>query len=324
MPGKAKPERARATSPSVGEASESDVLRLYLADIGKYSVLSRDDEQRLGRVIVAGRRATATLKKNAENLPESECERLRSLIEQGEQATKAFLQANLRLVVSIAKRYRSSGVLLLDLVQEGNMGLIHALEKFDFAKGFKFSTYATWWVRQAITRAIANTGRTIRLPIYADEKVKRVQKAQAMLEDKLGRPPHIDELVTETDLSPQWVQEALQLSSHPMSIFDPLASDRDITLADVIQDPHAKPTIDQVIEAALPAQVRELLSGLSDREREVVTLRYGLDQGKPRSMAEVGRVCGLSTEGARHVEKRALEKLRLRSGASAVADLIAG
>ena len=306
------------------EEFQPDVLRLYLADIGRYAVLDRADEQQLGRVIEAGRRAARALERAGPDLPEAERDRLAAQVAEGEEATRAFVLANLRLVVSIAKRYQSSGLPLLDLVQEGNMGLIHALEKFDFARGFKFSTYATWWIRQSITRAIANTGRTIRLPVHAGETVKTVQRAQTSLEAELGRAPRVDELATETDLPPSRVEEALQLGHPPMSIFDPLAADRDITLADVVSDPNATPPIDEVIAASLPAQVRELLGVLSEREREVVCLRYGLDRGRPRSLAEVGAACGLSTEGTRHVERRALAKLRLRSTATGMADMIAG
>ncbi|HEX2274309.1 MAG TPA: sigma-70 family RNA polymerase sigma factor [Acidimicrobiales bacterium] len=306
------------------EASEPDVLRLYLADIGKHDVLDRAEEQRLGRVIDAGRRAAKALDRGGCELPEAEREKLAAEVAAGERAKKAFVQANLRLVVSIAKRYQSSGLSLLDLVQEGNMGLMHALDKFDFRKGFKFSTYATWWIRQAVTRAIANTGSTIRLPVHAGETVKKVQKAQVTLEAELGRSPRVQELAEETDLPRTRVEEALQLGHPPLSIFDPLAADREITLADVVSDPDAAPAIDQIIAASLPAQIRDLLGVLSDREREVVCLRYGLDRGKPRSLAEVGRVCGLSTEGTRHVERRALAKLRLRSSATGAADLIAG
>jgi RNA polymerase primary sigma factor len=306
------------------EASEPDVLRLYLADIGKHDVLDRAEEQRLGRMIEAGRRAAKALERGGCDLPEAERQKLAAEVAAGERAKKTFVQANLRLVVSIAKRYQSSGLSLLDLVQEGNMGLMHALEKFDFRKGFKFSTYATWWIRQAVTRAIANTGSTIRLPVHAGETIKKVHKAQVVLESELGRSPRVEELAKETDLSPTRVEEALQVGHPPMSIFDPLVADRDLTLADIVSDPDALPAIDQIIAASLPAQIRDLLGVLSEREREVVCLRYGLDRGKPRSLAEVGRACGLSTEGTRHVEQRALAKLRLRSAATGAADLIAG
>jgi RNA polymerase sigma factor (sigma-70 family) len=242
----------------------------------------------------------------------------------GEQASKAFVEANLRLVVSIAKRYQSSGVPLLDLVQEGNMGLIHALEKFDFSRGFKFSTYATWWIRQAITRAIANTSRTIRLPVHAGETVSRVQRAKVQLESELGRSPRVEELAAECDLNCERVTEALQLAPHPTSIFEPLGADGEMTLADVVQDSDAVPAIDQIIAASLPAHVARLLNTLGEDERKVVSLRYGFDRGQPRTLVEVGRMCGLSAEGVRQVERRALARLRLRTTSKAFADLAAG
>jgi RNA polymerase primary sigma factor len=208
-------------------------------------------------------------------------------------------------------------------VQEGNLGLIHALEKFDFSRGFKFSTYATWWIRQSITRAIANTGRTIRLPVHAGEMVTRVQRAQGQLESELGRTPRVDELAAECDLTCARVTEALRLAPHPASLFEPLAADGEATLADVIQDREASLPIDQIIAASLPAHVTQLLAGLTEDERRVVCLRYGFDRGQARTLAEVGKQCGLSAEGTRQVERRALAKLKLRSKTSGLADLLA-
>ncbi|MFN2606300.1 MAG: RNA polymerase sigma factor RpoD/SigA [Acidimicrobiales bacterium] len=306
----------------VRESSEPDVMRLYLREIGRYPVLTREDEQRLGRRIDAGREA-ATVLTGTRELDEAERTRLAAVVADGEGATAAFLRANLRLVVSIAKRYQSSGMPLLDLVQEGNLGLIHALEKFDFGRGYKFSTYATWWIRQVITRAIANTGRTIRLPVRAGEAVNQVRQASRALEGELGRAPRVAEVAAATGLPVSRVSELLQLTHDPMSIFEPLAAEGDLTLADTMQDPEAVPPLDQVIAAALPAQVRDLLVVLDEREREVVCLRYGLDRGAPRTLAEVGRACGLSTEGARHVEQRALGKLRRRCRSTGLADLLA-
>jgi RNA polymerase primary sigma factor len=307
-------------------AGDADLLRLYLNEIGKHDLLDRDDEQRLGRVIDAGRRAARALSTGGGRLSEATAAELRAQVAAGERAAKAFVEANLRLVVSIAKRYQSSGLALLDLVQEGNMGLIHALEKFDFSRGFKFSTYATWWIRQAITRAIANTGRTIRLPVHAGETVTRVQRAKGQLESELGRAPRVEELAAECDLGCDRVAEALRLAPHPASIFEPLGGDGegDITLADVVEDPDAVLPIDQIIAASLPTQIAELLNTLSEHERRVVSLRYGFDRGQARTLTEVGQVCGLSAEGVRQVERRALAKLRLRSSSKAFADLLAG
>ncbi|HVL05732.1 MAG TPA: sigma-70 family RNA polymerase sigma factor [Acidimicrobiales bacterium] len=317
--------KGKSTSTGREGGPDADLLRMYLNEIGQHELLTREDEQRAGRVIDAGRRATARLAEDDAVLlaPDARAE-LEAAVAAGEQASKAFVEANLRLVVSIAKRYQSSGVPMLDLVQEGNMGLIHALEKFDFSRGFKFSTYATWWIRQAITRAIANTSRTIRLPVHAGETVSRVQRAKVQLESELGRAPKIEELAEECDLNCDRVTEALRLAPHPTSIFEPLGSEGEMTLADVVQDTDAVPAIEQIIAASLPAHVARLLNTLSDDERRVVSLRYGFDRGQPRTLAEVGRICGLSAEGVRQVERRALARLRLRTSSKAFADLAAG
>jgi RNA polymerase sigma factor (sigma-70 family) len=306
------------------DAAESDLLRQYLSDIGRHQLLTRDDERRLGLVIEAGRAAARALADPDPAVGNDERAELTAKVAEGKRAARTFVEANLRLVVSIAKRYRCSGLGMLDLVQEGNVGLIHALEKFDFERGYKFSTYATWWVRQAITRAIANTGRTIRLPVHAGETVTRVKRTEWVLEAELGRPPRIEELAAATDLACDRVAEALRLAHPPVSIFEPLSADADLTMADVLQDDDAAQPIDQIIAATLPLHIAELLKTLCEREREVVCLRYGFDRGQPRSLAEVGRVCGLSVEGARQVERRALAKLRLRSSSVGMADMLVG
>jgi len=324
MPTKGKSDFQGKTSTVREGGPDADLLRMYLNEIGQHDLLTREDEQRIGRVIEAGRRASATLSTDGGQLPDRAAADLEAQVAAGRCAEKAFVEANLRLVVSIAKRYQSSGLPLLDLVQEGNMGLIHALEKFDFGRGFKFSTYATWWIRQAITRAVANTSRTIRLPVHAGETVSRVQRAKIHLESELGRAPRVEELAAECDLGCDRVTEALRLAPHPTSIFEPLGADGDMTLADVVQDPDALPAIDQIIAANLPVHVAQLLGTLGEDERKVVSLRYGFDRGQPRTLAEVGRMCGLSAEGVRQVERRALAKLRLRTSSKAFADLAAG
>jgi RNA polymerase sigma factor (sigma-70 family) len=323
-----RPEESTATPSAGGALSEGELLRFYLNEIGRHALLNRGDEQRLGATIEAGRQAAAALAREEDReedvVPEGRAGELRALVAEGERATEEFVAANLRLVVSIAKRYQASGVPLLDLVQEGNLGLMHAVEKFDFRKGFKFSTYATWWIRQSITRAIANTGRTIRLPVHAGETVSRVQKAQAGLEADLGRLPTRAELSDETGLCPAKVDEALIHACHPLSIFDPLAVESEAVLGDVIEDPDATAAIEEVVTASLPSQVIELLAVLDDRERDVVCLRYGLDRGAPRTLAEVAQACGLTKEGVRQAERRALTKLRLSATTTGMADLIAG
>lgn len=317
--------RGKSTSNGRERGPDTDLLRLYLNEIGQHELLTREDEQRAGQVIDAGRRAADRLAQDgAGEIAGATRAELEAAVAAGEAASKAFVEANLRLVVSIAKRYQSSGVPLLDLVQEGNMGLIHALEKFDFSRGFKFSTYATWWIRQAITRGIANTGRTIRLPVHAGETVSRVQRARVQLESELGRAPRIEELAEECDLRCDRVTEALQLAPHPTSIFEPLGNEGEMTLADVVQDTDAVPAIDQIIAASLPAHIARLLNTLGEDERKVVSLRYGFDRGQPRTLVEVGRICGLSAEGVRQVERRALARLRLRTSSKAFSDLAAG
>jgi RNA polymerase primary sigma factor len=330
------PTSGKSITKGRDDEADADLLRMYLNEIGKHDLLSREDEQRLGRVIDAGRRAAKALAPGAASpelpgaasaeLPGAASPELEAQVKAGQRATRTFLEANLRLVVSIAKRYQASGLPLLDLVQEGNMGLMHALEKFDFGRGFKFSTYATWWIRQAITRAIANTGRTIRLPVHAGEMVSRVQRAKTQLESELGRTPRIEELAAECDLGCDRVTEALRLAPQPASIFEPLATDGDgeLTLADVVQDADAVQPIDQIIASSLPAHVAQLLGTLSDIERKVVSLRYGFDRGQARTLAEVGRMCDLSAEGVRQVERRSLAKLRLRTSTRPFADMLAG
>ncbi|HWG74746.1 MAG TPA: sigma-70 family RNA polymerase sigma factor [Acidimicrobiales bacterium] len=302
---------------------DSDVLRLYLEDIGRYSLLSRADEQRLGRDIEAGRAAKATLDGVSE-LNEERLRELLALVADGARATEALVSANLRLVVSLAKRYRSSGLALSDLVQEGNIGLMHAAEKFDFRKGFKFSTYAAWWIRQAIGRCIANTGRTIRLPVHAGQKVGQVQAAQAGLEAELGRPPTVAELAAETGLAAKKVRETLALGHPPMSIFEPLGADGDGVLGDVLEDRTVGDIVDEVIAVTFPAQVMELLKALDDKERQVVCLRYGLLGDKTVTIAGVAAILGVTEEGIRHIERRALKKLRSVAGTAGLAELIAG
>jgi RNA polymerase sigma factor (sigma-70 family) len=303
---------------------DHDLVRLYLTEIGRHPLLNREDEGRLAQAIEAGRRAAASLA-GTSDLTTARRAELKAVVAKGERATATFVQANLRLVVSIAKRYQSSsGLALLDLVQEGNLGLMHAVDKFDFRRGFKFSTYATWWIRQAITRAIANTGRTVRLPVKAGETVASVRRAQADLETDLGRIPTLAELATATGLRATKVEEALTLAHEPLSMSEPLTSDGDAVLGDLLEDPAAGAALDDVVMSCLPAQVVELLAALDSREREVVCLRYGLDRGEPRTLAAVAELCGLSKEGVSSVERRALAKLRRSPSSSGIADLLAG
>jgi RNA polymerase primary sigma factor len=243
--------------------------------------------------------------------------------DEAEQAKQELIVANLRLVVSIAKRYQSPGLPLADLVQEGNLGLIHAVEKFDWRKGFKFSTYATWWIRQAITRGIANTGRTIRLPVHAGDQLTRLRKAQASLEVKHGRPATLAELAAELDLPVDKLTDIFRYAGGTLSLSDPLREDGDAELGDVVADPSAASPFDAAAESLLPDEVARLLAPLDERERTIIRLRYGLDRGEPRTLEEVGEAFNLTRERIRQIEARAMSKLRHPSVDTGARELLA-
>ena len=291
------------------EASE-DLVRVYLNEIGRHELLTKADEERLGRAIEQGRKAAEELAQTGASWSPARRRELGALVRVGEEATTRFTLANLRLVFSIAKRYRASGMPLLDLVQDGNLGLIHAVEKFDYRKGFKFSTYAIWWIRQAITRGIANSGRTIRLPLHAADLVAQVRRAQTRLETQLGRPPAIEAVAAELDLTASQVEDILGYPKEPISLSEPVGEEGDAQLAEMIEDGNAVPPLDAAISALVPEQIRRVLLILDEREREVVRLRYGLDRGEPRTLDQVGECFGLTRERVRQIEARAMSKLR--------------
>ncbi len=294
-----------------GGSEDEDLVQLYLNDIGRYPLLTKNDEVRLGTAIRVGRAAAEEL--TAGDPPP--VERRAELLEQvraGEEAALRFIKSNLRLVVSIAKRYPTSGLPLLDLIQEGNFGLMHAVEKFDPSKGFKFSTYATWWIRQAIGRGIANTGRAIRLPVHANDQLVGLRIESIAFEVRNGRAPRPDELAEAIGLSERKVEELLPYLHDPLSLSEPL-SDGERELGDLVEDSGAQAPDQQVFSAMLPAQVAELLAGLDAREREILCLRYGLDRGRPRTLEEVSQRFDLTREGVRQVEAKALLKLRRRA-----------
>ncbi len=301
---------------------ETDALDAYLAKIGEHPLLTADDEQRLGAIIQTGREAAATLNGDLSPCRSEELATLAALVAEGKRASQTFVEANLRLVVSIAKRYRSSGVPLADLIQEGNLGLIHAVEKFDFRKGFRFSTYASWWIRQSITRAINDSERTIRLPARKSEAVAHVRRARTSLESELGREPSVPELAAVTGMEPEKVDEALRLSRRPVSVDDPVGTDGDALVGDLVADPAAATALDEVVTAGLADEVLALLATLGDKERRIVSLRYGLGEDKPRTLAEVASTFGVTGESVRQMEKRALSKLRVSSAAIGVDELV--
>lgn len=303
---------------------DEDLVRLYLTDIGRHPLLTKDDEARLGQAIEQGVAAREQLEAGGQALTASEKRELKKLIKAGAQAKDQFVKSNLRLVVSVAKKYQASGLPLLDLVQEGNLGLIHAVDKFDWRKGFKFSTYATWWIRQAITRGISNTGRTIRLPVHAGDTLNRVQKMRSSLELKQGRAPTTKQLAEALEMPEDKVIEALRYASDPLSLSEPLREDGDAELGDLVPDADAMSPFDAAAAALLPEELAKLLSPLDDREREILALRFGLDRGEPRTLEEVGDHFRLTRERIRQIESRAISKLRHPSADIGARELIAG
>jgi RNA polymerase sigma factor (sigma-70 family) len=288
---------------------DQDLVRLYLDEVGRYALLTKAEEAHLGQLVQAGQEAMSELR-SAGPLTAARRRQLGRAARAGEEATDAFVKANLRLVVSIASKYQWSGLPLLDLIQEGNLGLIHAVEKFDWRKGFKFSTYATWWIRQAIGRAIDNTGRTIRLPGHVGDQVRRVKKARTALESRLGRLPTDVELAADTGLTETLVGELLRYDEDPISLAGRMGEDNDTELGDLVADRSALTPFEEVAYRLLPDEIERLLSPLSTNEREVLRLRYGLDRGQPRTLDEVGIVLELSGERIRKIERSALSKLR--------------
>jgi RNA polymerase sigma factor (sigma-70 family) len=304
------------------ERGEEDLVRLYLHDIGQYPLLTKDDEARLAQAIEARSQAGQDLQAKDARLTASRRRELKRVVQRGDDAGRRFVQSNLRLVVSIAKRYQASGLPLLDLIQDGNLGLIHAVEKFDWRKGFKFSTYATWWIRQAITRGIANTARPIRLPIHAGDLVMLVQKAQGQLQAKLGRPATLAELAIEVGLAEDKITEVLRFPGEPLSLSTPLREDGDAELGDVVEDRLAESPFEAAALALLPDEIARLLAPLDEREREILRLRFGLDRGEPRTLEEVGKHFNLTRERIRQIEARAMSKLRHPSSDVGARDLL--
>jgi RNA polymerase sigma factor (sigma-70 family) len=307
----------RAASP------EEDSVRLYLNDIGKHSLLSKADETRLAQDIERGREARCELAGITAVSPSRQRE-LRRLVRDGDDATQTFVNANLRLVVSIAKKYQAAELPLLDLVQEGNLGLIHAVEKFDWHKGFKFSTYATWWIRQAITRGIANTGRTMRLPVHAGDLLKQVIKARSRLEGQLSRRPTIAELAADLAVDEQRIADILRHAAEPVSLSEPLGEDGNTELGDLVADHTAIAPFEAAAVALLRDEVTKMLDGLDERERQILRLRFGLDRGQPRTLDEVGEVFHLTRERIRQIEARAMSKLRHPTIQRGACDLLSG
>jgi len=292
------------------ERDDEDLVRLYLTDIGQYTLLTKDDEVRLAKAIEAGKEAIEALDVGGKEVTPARKRELRRQARQGEEAERQFVQSNLRLVVSIAKKYQASGLPLLDLIQEGNLGLMHAVEKFDWRKGFKFSTYATWWIRQAIQRGIANSARVIRLPVHAGDMLTALLKMRAQLEGSLGRTPTLAELAAEAELPLDKVVEVLRYAVDTVSLDEPVRDDGDAELGDFVEDRNATAPFDAAAVSLLPGEVAKVLKVLDERERTILCLRFGLDGGGERTLEEVAEYFGLTRERIRQIEARAMSKLR--------------
>ncbi len=292
----------------VGQISVSDPVRLYLNEIGRSPLLTAQQEVELAMQMEAGRRAGERL--SEDNLSEEDISFLGHEIEMGEAAHKQLVQCNLRLVVALARRYVGRGMALLDLVQEGNVGLMRAVERFDYRRGFKFSTYATWWIRQAISRAIADQGRTIRMPIHVLDAVNKVTRAQRELTQHMGRAPTIEELAADLDLEPSRVAELQRIAQDTVSLETPVGEDDDGTLGDLVEDVDSEAPADAAAFTSLQDQLARALEGLNDREREVLIMRFGLADGRMRTLEEVGSHFKVTRERIRQLETKALAKLR--------------
>jgi RNA polymerase primary sigma factor len=303
--------RTRKAGPR-GDNSTSDAVRMYLREIGQVDLLTVEDERRLAQLIEEGKIAAARIDKivNSTGFEPGEERMLLRAVSRGERAKSELTQANLRLVVSIAKRYSGRGMQLLDLIQEGNLGLMRAVDKFDHSKGFKFSTYATWWIRQAITRSIADQARTIRIPVHMVEHMNRVTRAKRQMHQELEREPTVDEIAVKVQLPPDRVRELLRISQDPLSLDSPVGEEDESNLGDFIEDESVDSPADAATRMMLHDAVSEVLGELSDREQEIVRLRFGLDGGRAKTLEEVGQEFGVTRERIRQIEAKTLAKLR--------------
>ncbi len=310
-------------------SGSADPVRVYLKEIGRVPLLTGMEEVTLAKRIEAGGQAAVRLAEleaagRIDELDVAARRRLERTSRDGERAKSDLIQANLRLVVSIAKRYVGRGMHLLDLIQEGNLGLMRAVEKFDYTKGFKFSTYATWWIRQAITRAIADQARTIRIPVHMVESINKVHRIQRQMMQELEREPTVEELAAKVDMTPDRVREIMRISQDPLSLDSPVGETDDSQLSDFIEDTQADAPAEMAARNMLGKAVVEALSELSDREKEVVRLRFGLDDGQARTLEEVGKEFGVTRERIRQIEAKTLAKLRNPNRSQKLRDYLDG
>ncbi|WP_297697459.1 RNA polymerase sigma factor [Mycobacterium sp.] len=305
--------------------ASADSVRAYLKQIGKVALLNAEEEVELAKRIEAGLYATQLMTEHADRgdkLPAAQRRDMTWICRDGDRAKNHLLEANLRLVVSLAKRYTGRGMAFLDLIQEGNLGLIRAVEKFDYTKGYKFSTYATWWIRQAITRAMADQARTIRIPVHMVEVINKLGRIQRELLQDLGREPTPEELAKEMDITPEKVLEIQQYAREPISLDQTIGDEGDSQLGDFIEDSEAVVAVDAVSFTLLQDQLQSVLETLSEREAGVVRLRFGLTDGQPRTLDEIGQVYGVTRERIRQIESKTMSKLRHPSRSQVLRDYL--
>lgn len=286
-----------------------DTISLYLREVSAIPLLTAEEEVQLAKRFERGCKAREELARNNGHNP-AERERLEQLVQDGEEARHHLIRANSRLVISLAKKYMGQGVPFLDLIQEGNMGLMRAVEKFDYRRGYKFSTYATWWIRQSITRAIADQGRTIRVPVHMNDRIRRLYRASHQLEQKLGRTPTPEEIARELDLPPHKVNWMLRVSQRPLSLEKPVGEEKDSELGDFIEDEYTPPPAEMASQRLLREEIENVLTALSPREARVLKLRFGLTDGRSHTLKEVGEKFGVTRERIRQIEAEALQRLR--------------
>ncbi|RJL34671.1 RNA polymerase sigma factor [Bailinhaonella thermotolerans] len=314
-------EDAPAAQVAVAGAT-ADPVKDYLKQIGKVPLLNAEQEVELAKRIEAGLFAEEQLANDADQLPNDVRFELEWIAEDGRRAKNHLLEANLRLVVSLAKRYTGRGMLFLDLIQEGNLGLIRAVEKFDYTKGYKFSTYATWWIRQAITRAMADQARTIRIPVHMVEVINKLARVQRQMLQDLGREPTPEELARELDMTPEKVIEVQKYGREPISLHTPLGEEGDSEFGDLIEDSEAIVPADAVSFTLLQEQLHSVLDTLSEREAGVVSMRFGLTDGQPKTLDEIGKVYGVTRERIRQIESKTMSKLRHPSRSQVLRDYL--
>jgi RNA polymerase primary sigma factor len=313
--------RARREVDQALKAPTNDPVRMYLKEIGRVALLTAQEEVDLAKRIEAGLIAEAELDQSPQ-LTDERAAKLRWIKRDGMMAKRHLVEANLRLVVSIAKRYVGRGMAFLDLIQEGNLGLIRAVEKFDYSKGFKFSTYATWWIRQAITRAIADQARTIRIPVHMVETINKLIRIQRQLLQDYGREPTADEIGVQMELSPEKVREIQKISQEPVSLETPVGEEEDSHLGDFIEDSEAPIPLERASFKLLQEQLESVLHTLSEREKQVIEMRFGLKDGQPRTLEDVGKTFGVTRERIRQIESKTLSKLRHPSRSQKLRDYL--